>query len=276
MKKPLVICTLFFFITTNSLSQNLVAPPDMNAEALPCCDKRFSLPLADGTDAEAVFLPASDSGLHLVYATRFGKLMVLHVSHEEPEPGPIPPDPPVPVTSLQVAVVHTPLESTIDQRRIMADPAWRSALPSPHKFSGIIPADYVDPNTNTTPDAQAKFIKAAGETPLPCLVLLNENDSTIFVCPLPESAGAILKLIEKYGGKTNVNPDNRRRKLQTSTRRTSGSVLSQSLPRYAGMLNASHPLRSSPTRSQGHRDNQAHPTRGLARIDCSGQGNLAT
>jgi len=241
----------------------------------PAVNKRFSLPLADGTTAEAVFLPAHDDGLHLVYATRFGKLVILHVTEKDATVPPDPPDPPVPVVSLNVGVVHAPTKSTVIHRQVMADPAWRAGLHQPHKFCGIIPFDYVDPNTMTTPDAQAVFIKAAGETPLPCLVLLNENFKKVFVCPLPASAAEILKLVEKYGGKTNVKTSDRRGKLRTSHHRTSATPRLSGSRLRAGMLPTPDSIRPGSTRSHGHGIDTPHSSRGMARPDPRRQGNLA-
>lgn len=194
-----------------------------NAQDTPAVGKRFPLPLADGSAVPAVFLPGHDSSLNLVYATKQGKLVILRVDCEDPEPRPDPLPPPPPVTSLTVGVCHQPTKSTVGQRRVMADPAWRTAIPPPHSFGGIVPIDYVNPNTGTTPPKQKRFIDAARGSALPCLILLNENNAVVFTCPLPTNSTKILELIRKHGGPTNAKTDNRRRKLPRSPARKNGT-----------------------------------------------------
>lgn len=189
----------------------LVSVPCFASDApTPAIGNRFALPLADGSTTHAVFLAGPFDKLHLVYATQTGQLVVWSVSKDGDDIDPPPPPPPPPVKSLLVAVVHAPTKSTVKQRQVMANPAWRAAIPLPHSFCGIIPIDYVNPNTGTTPPEQNRFIKAAKGAGLPCLVLLNENNEVVFVCPLPANAETILKLIQKHGGATHGKASYRR------------------------------------------------------------------
>lgn len=190
------------------------------AEPTPAPSQRFALPLSDGTSTQAVFLAAPKNAFHLVYATKSGTLIFLNVTKPGPEPEPIPPEPIPPAEMLKVAVINDPAASTPQQRQIMADPAWRDHIPTPHEFCGIIPFGLIDPTTGTAPAEQAPFLKAAEGHALPCLILLNENGKPVFVGPLPDSAKTILELIRKHGGNTHERTDNRRKQLQTSPTRT--------------------------------------------------------
>jgi len=202
----------------------------------PAVNKRFRLPLAGDTTTAAVFLAAPKNNLHLIYATPAGNLVWWHLTQTEPDPGPVPPPPPPPVKSLRVAVVHDPARSTANERRIMADAAWRVALPPPHEFSGIIPFGLLDPNTKKPPIRQRPFLQAAKGHALPCLVLLNESSVVVAVYPLPESATAILKLVRKHEGQKNADTDNRRKQLSQSDRRKTRSPRARLESRPARLL----------------------------------------
>jgi hypothetical protein len=192
------------------------------ADPTPAPQQRFTLPLSDGTTAQAVFLPAPDDAFYLVYPTASGQLVIMNVIPTEPNPEPVPPDPVPPAETLHVAVVHDPANSSAQQRQVMCDPTWRDHVPAPHVFEGIFPANHVDANTGTMPEHMAPYLEAAADTPLPCLILLNENLKPVAVVPLPDSANGILELIRKHGGNKNANTDNRRKQLPASDNRTSG------------------------------------------------------
>lgn len=81
----------------------------------------FALPLADGTTANAIILPAANGQAFLVYATKTGQLgfwtMTSGTSPSptpppEPPPPPTPPTPPVPPTPPRVVSVITITETT--------------------------------------------------------------------------------------------------------------------------------------------------------------------
>jgi hypothetical protein len=81
----------------------------------------------------------------------------------------------------------------------MADKAWRTAIPPPNTFHGIIPADLVDPTTNLPPESLRPFVAAAQGHALPAVVLLLLDDSPYRVAPLPESTTALLAWLTDQG-----------------------------------------------------------------------------
>ena len=253
----------------------LLYSPTIANEPAPAPSQRFTLPLSDGTNTQAVFLAAPKNNLHLVYATRSGQLIVWNLSRDGPVPPPPPPPPPPPVDSLRIAVVHDPSAVNPKQRQVMADPAWRAAVPPPHKFAGIIPFGLLDPNTGAVPSAQAPFLKAAKGHALPCLVFLNESFAVVAVVPLPDSAAAILLLIEKHGNKTNVNTNNRRKQLQPSDRRKTQSLRPNRKKQETGLPATAIGLRQPPVCPSSYRLYQTHSPRGMGRPHQRRQGNLA-
>ena len=213
-----------------------ILTPALASEPLPAPSQRFALPLSDGTTTQAVFLPAPGDSMHLVYATSSGQLVFLNVMKTEPGPDPIPPDPIPPATSVLVAIVHDPVNSSAQQRQIMADRTWRDAIKAPNQFCGIIPSDYIDANTGTTPEEQDRFLRAARGAALPCLVMLNEKSEIVLCIPLPETAEEILKHVKKYGDTKHGDTNNRRVKLSPSNRPTHRPANSAQYRRGAGML----------------------------------------
>jgi hypothetical protein len=207
--KTIILSTLVLFCSSAFADEPTPAP-----------SQRFSLPLADGSTTQAIFLPAPNDAFHLVYATKSGTLVILNVSKTQPGPQPPVPPPPFPAKLLKIAVVHDPFKSTTQQRQVMCDMAWRDHIPAPHKFCGILPYDLIDPNSGAIPDAQAPFLEAGQNHALPCLILLNEENKPIAIEPLPDSASGILELIRKHGGQTNEPADNQREQLPRSNRPT--------------------------------------------------------
>ena len=208
----------------NSILAFLLAflPLVAHGQVMPLTGQRFALPLEDGTTTQAVILNAPQNCLHLVYATRSGQLVFLHVSQQHPEPGPVPPPPPPPAKTLHVAIVHDPAKSTAPQRQVMADRSWREAIIAPHSFDGIIPFGLIDPNTKKPPAGLVPFLQAAKDQTLPCLIFLNENKEPILQINLPNSAQAILDLFRKHGGQTNDHTSYRLRELHRRNIRDEG------------------------------------------------------
>lgn len=244
------------------------------ADPTPAPQQRFALPLSDGTTAQAVFLPAPDDAFYLVYPTKSGQLVFMHVIQGDPNPDPVPPDPVPPAKTLHVAVVHDPAKSSALQRQIMCDPSWRDHVPDPHVFEGIYPADHVDPNTGQATEHMAPFLEAAAGHPLPCLVLLNENKKPVAVVPLPDSASGILEQIRKHGGQTTNDPNNRREQLQGTNNLPPGPPRTQTGRISDRMLSQEVWIRLLSSCRQSNRLNNSHSSRGMGRPHQSRPRNL--
>jgi hypothetical protein len=98
-------------------------------------------------------------------------------------------------TALKIAIVEQPTASTPQQRGIMADKAWRTAIPPPHLFIGVLPADLINPSSGQPPEQIAPFLRAANGRTLPVVVLLDASHTVYAVHPLPLSTEGILSLI---------------------------------------------------------------------------------
>ena len=159
----------------------------------------FTLPLADHTTTTAQILPGPEANAWLVYSTPSGQLAVYTLSPAAPDPNPPPPPPPPPGQALHVAVVENPTASTPTQRAILADPRWREAIPPPHSFIGIIPADILDPDTQEPPPGLRPFLAAAKGTPLPAVILLLPDGSPFRVISLPDNVHALVSFLAECG-----------------------------------------------------------------------------
>lgn len=85
-----------------------------------------------------------------------------------PGPGPTPPGPtpPAPVTDkLVIAVIEETGSRTPEQARVLFDPLWASLTQRGHKWAIF---DVNDPIA-----IQKKYVEAAGNTPLPAVVVMN-------------------------------------------------------------------------------------------------------
>jgi hypothetical protein len=167
----------------------------------------FALPLSDGSQTTAKILPGPDAKHWLVYATKSGQLVVWTVAPTDPGPIPPPPPPPPIDTRLKIAIVEQPTASTPQQRGIMADKAWRTAIPPPHLFIGVLPLNIINPDTGKPPEQIAPFLRAAEGRPLPLVVLLDEFNTVYSVVPLPDSAAGILSLIPKPKARAHAPTD---------------------------------------------------------------------
>ena len=162
----------------------------------------FSLLLADGTTATAVFLPTADGQAYLVYSTPTGKLGFWMMTTKTPEPTPTPNPPPDPTPQkLTIAIVEDPEQTTAAQRRVLIDDEWRDAAAGGHDFKGILPSDLKDPKTGEAPPVLAPFLKAAEGQSLPWVMFYNRSGKLVFSGPLPATGAELTALIRKYGGK---------------------------------------------------------------------------
>lgn len=165
----------------------------------------LSLILADMSQVSAQFLPAPDGQAWMVYGLPSGRIVLWRITPIStplpPHPDPLPPDPlPPPVQPLRIAIVEDPFTSTIEQRSIMLDPAWRKSLGESHKLIGVIQSDIVDPDTDQPPKSLEPFLSAARGRPYPQIVFLSESKQLLYVGPLPASSAEISALIVKHGG----------------------------------------------------------------------------
>ena len=217
-RRSLITATLILTVAAATAAATISRTAEPTPAPQP--DSQFTIPLSDHTTATAAFLPAPDHRLYLIYATNSGQL-VFYTLHRSIDPPPPPPPPPPPdPTTLKIAIVENPFQSTIQQRQVMADRRWRDHIPKPHTFYGIIPHKLIDPTTGLPPPAQAPFIIAAKTIPLPVLVFLDQQNAIIALYALPDDAETILALIATHGITTNATPHYRPKQLRTGDRRT--------------------------------------------------------
>jgi hypothetical protein len=171
----------------------------------PAVGQRFSLPLADGTAAQAVVLSGPDGTSQLVYATSTGQLVFLPIGKQDVPP----PPPPPPPGRKRVAIVEDPSRTTFAHRQILADKSWREYVANAHDFLGIIPADLIDPDTNLPPPHFAPAIAAAKNHALPCLVVLDQNNELVEATTVPASAAELLATLQRLSRKISHDTPNR-------------------------------------------------------------------
>jgi hypothetical protein len=159
------------------------------------------LPLADGSTAQARFLPTHDGEAWLVYATKSGKLGTYYLTPKDPgpQPNPIPPVPPVP-TKLTIAIVEDPARTTQAERQVLTDPAWRTPAAAKHNLLGIIPNDLIDKETGQPPPRLAPFLDRAKMHNLPWIMLTDQAGTIIWEGQVPTTAAELINLIKRYGG----------------------------------------------------------------------------
>ncbi|KKK58925.1 hypothetical protein LCGC14_3039520 [marine sediment metagenome] len=179
----------------------LGAVPTTSDVPTPELEKSFSMILSDGTKSTAVFLPAENGNLYLVYATQRGNLGFWTLTKGT---GPIPPDPDPPPppepTRLTIVVIENPERSTQIERDILADDQWRGLAMEKHNFLGILPVDLVDKRTGKPPTLLAPFLNLAKGKELPWMILGDDAGKVIWNGHLPESKEAVTNLIKQYGG----------------------------------------------------------------------------
>ena len=179
----------------------LGAVPTTSDVPTPELEKSFSMILSDGTKSTAVFLPAENGNLYLVYATQRGNLGFWTLTKGT---GPIPPDPDPPPppkpTRLTIVVVEDPERSTQVERDILADDRWRGLAMEKHNFLGIIPIDLVDNRTGKPPALLAPFLDLAKGKALPWTILADAKGNVVWQGHLPNSPDDFANLIKEKGG----------------------------------------------------------------------------
>ncbi len=175
--------------------------PSTSQGEVPALHQNFELQMEDGTTAQAVFLPASNGNLYLVYATQRGKLgfWTLTKGTDPIPPDPDPPPPPEP-TRLTIVVIEDPERSTQIERDILADDRWRGLAMEKHNFLGILPVDLVDKRTGKPPTLLAPFLELAKGKELPWTILADAKGNVVWQGHLPNSPDDFANLIKEKGG----------------------------------------------------------------------------
>ena len=149
---------------------------------------RFALPLADGSTAEAMFLPTPGTATQIVYATTSGKLGLWPTTTPpNPEPTPAPKPPPTPdVPSVVVTISATEAETL---------PAEIAAYIAANggSYSGFTVAMVA--TEKPPPDALKWIGRAAGKN-LPYSFIATREGKIIVEGPTPASAAAWLQFWE--------------------------------------------------------------------------------
>ncbi len=188
-----------------ALAGSFPLPPIGGAEPTPAPapNVRFSLPLTDGTTAQAAIIPTTDKAAALIYATPRGELVWYILTGTTPPP-PIPPPPPPPVpppptpTKLQVGIVEDPEKTTPDQARVLLNREWRDYVTKTQTLVGVIPNAIIDKETNKPPALLVPFLTAAAGKTLPRLIALDLSGRIVLDLSLPETAAAIAAALKPY------------------------------------------------------------------------------
>jgi hypothetical protein len=234
----------------------------------PATNQSFQFPLSDGTIVQARCLPINATTLYLVYATRTGNLGLWTITTTE-EIDPLPPDPtPDPVTDiLSIAVVEDPLDSSIDEVSVLADPGWRGYAAANHIFYGIIPPTVVDFRTKQPPPAIAPFLEAAKGQDLPFVVMFFSDGTLYWKGHLPATPSDLIELIRKKTGAKNNDSNHHPKRLDETSHRSEHEGKINSPSTLFRLLHTEH-------LTYAWCDNRAlagvashHPTRGMAGLD---------
>jgi len=184
-----------------NLSRNAKRTGEAPAPA-PARNKAFSLPLSDGTIAQARIIPTEPGKALLLYATKDGTIITWTLLTEEqveptpPQPPP-PPPPPPPIGKPIVAVVEDPLAATVEQRHALSDPTLRKLLATQTTFVGIIPHTILDPKTGKVPDVLHPFIVRTDFSRMPWLIIDTMQGVQRYSAPLPSTSEVITSTIKK-------------------------------------------------------------------------------
>ena len=200
MKRALV--AIFLMITLPPIGGSASAADPTPA---PAANVPFALPLADGSTAQAAILPGPTGSAYLVYATARGQLAILPIGISPlppplPPAPPVPPVPPVPPQQLCIIILEDPLTTTLAQRAVLSCSTWRTLAQTQHRFLGVLPFNYADPDTGQPPAALLPYYEAATGKPLPLVILADQQNKTLFCGPLPPTCPDLCALIHKYGG----------------------------------------------------------------------------
>ena len=116
----------------------------------------------------------------------------------QPDPAPNPVPPPAPVGKLWTVVVEESGQLTPAQGRIVASKAVADYLQANgHHKAWIIDKDVLDENDRQPPSLAEYIVRAKT---LPYLFRVSEAGTVLHEGALPESEGALLEILKKYGG----------------------------------------------------------------------------
>ena len=165
----------------------------------PAVNRPFILPLADGSTAAAVILPADASRSYLIFATSQGNLVWYTLTTKiDPQP-PVPPVPPPPVpTTLTIAVVENPATTTWQVRAVLSSPGWRQLATTKHRFLGIIPIDAIDPDTKQPPAPFKPFLDRAKTMTLPAVIIADAAGNELTAGGVPATDADFQAVINRY------------------------------------------------------------------------------
>ena len=150
----------------------------------------FTLPLTDGTTAQACLLPITADHAYLVYATKSGTIVSWTISRQppspspDPQPTPVPPPPPSP-TGVQLVIVADGPPPTIGPT-LTAALAARGGLFYPATVSMI-----EDP---TTDPAVLRWIGLAAGKTLPYAFLATNDGTPIWHGPYTSETDLLARL----------------------------------------------------------------------------------
>lgn len=166
---------------------------DQNPIPAPAIGTSFSLPLSDGTTAQALFLPAPAGQTYLVYSTKTGQIGLLTTTTTtpnsptpEPNPPPVPPAPPTPPQPPVPKSVTVTTVTDTEPARLQPDiAATLATTASTYQAFTVaeVAADTPDPN------AMRWIGRTAGKT-RPYTFVSRDDDTIIWEGQTPTSSAA--------------------------------------------------------------------------------------
>jgi len=206
--RPIQILACYILLTlaaANAIAADSPTPA-------PATTKTFLMPLADGTNATAAFLPTTNEQLWLVYSTPTGQLGFCHLTLKTPTPSPTPgplpppPTPPTPPTPPSPPAPTRPLsliaigEETPPK---LSNSLGASLKTRDTKYWAFAVAQVADPNA--PPNALTWIGRTAGKS-YPYTFLADANGVILWEGPTPTDDNKILDVIDGRQTRPKLSP----------------------------------------------------------------------
>lgn len=168
---------------------------------VPANEVQFQMPLSDGTTGTAMFCWMPDGNGICVISSPSGKIALLRFTKGILPPIIDPPQPPDPKPQkLTIGIVEDVRATTLSEKEVLIDKAWRDLALKDHTFVGIIPHDLKEKSTAPVKPLLLPFLERAKGKRLPWVIMLGEGTIIAWDGPLPATPAEMTALIMKYGG----------------------------------------------------------------------------
>jgi hypothetical protein len=182
-----VLCLLLVTANASAIfSQSTVTPADY---------KNFALPLSDGSEGKAIFLPTADGRRFLVYSTPTGQIGFLTTGtatiDPSPTPTPVPTPTPTPVAvKLQVITV-----AKTEAEKIPAEVEQYLTAGS-GTYSAFWTEQVLDENTETI---ALRWIGLSAGHNYPYTFIADESGKILWQGETPSTSKTFIELLKTYG-----------------------------------------------------------------------------